>query len=434
MGKSKRKRKWSRNRKVAAVIVGICVVAVAAWIVLMVSIFREDKPENKKQKQKADKGPWFVSEEYYTDSLGRTNRVFRCEYDSLGRLSRVIYDDERKGTYSYSYFYDEGMPITRVSYTTKKGTETTEYLPDGKKRIRVWDESSGNYTHTEVTQYDEKERPVCLTVEHGSSSTPYSKSETRYSYDVYGNITLQETQETVGDRTGEWIVQKNSIVDEAGRVTECNELVEGGQKNRRIMKVNYYDWGREEDTFISSIVKTDYADYTSTYSINKKYDTLGRVTQEAYSKSEFGETVHTKVYYEYAETDRGTYIKKNVVGKPDPYMRIEENTTLEQVFDNDGHVLLQRETVDEILEYSYVPEFDKNGRIVKTAEQYFGITPVDTVFNYDINGNLVSKENENEKYSYTYSKILISDAQARSKAEFYSYFPEELPGILYWKD
>ncbi|MBO4696050.1 MAG: hypothetical protein J5643_02070 [Lachnospiraceae bacterium] len=423
------KNKFGRKQKIATAIAGICVAVIAAWIVLMVSIFREEKPgkgkpeAGKKASAETDRGPWFLTEEFRTDSAGRESLVFRCEYDEKGRLLYVIYSDAKKGTYEYSYYYDEGIPITRVTQTADEEIITKEFLPDGRIRFQVKNESCDTYFHVEATQYDEQERPLSLTVQHESASTPYTETVTLYSYDAYGHVVLEEKRENVGGTAGESVIVKNNECNAEGCVIRSYDSPQDGGKKELTLYVTYFNEGREEKIY----AKGGYsADHTGV----REYDKDGRIIKEEYSQGSF---VKSRISYEYEETERGILVTKSVYQAYENDPKNGETTISECEYDKDGRIISEKKTVFGVLEYSYAPEFDENGRVVKVSEIYLGITPVETEYLYDDNGNLTERKNDREKYTYTYVKIDVPKAQAAENAEFYAYFPEDLPGIFYWK-
>lgn len=422
--KKRFKKNLGKKQRIATIIAAVCLFVIVAWVVLLVSIFKEDKPEEEKKtsSSKAAKGAWHLTEEYRTDSRGVKSRVFRCEYDEKGRLSSVIYDDEKKGTYGYSYYYDEGIPITRVDYVTRKESITKEYLPDGKVRLQIKHDSSDSYSHTEVTQYDDQERPLSLTVEHESPASPYSETGTYYVYDDYGHIVSEETQETIGDKSGERILKKVSDCNADGLVTKCYEVDSNGQRGKVLLEVDYLSGGWKEQASVKS-------SFYGIQRVSREYELSGRIISEVYTDS--GAVNVTRNYYDYSSTDRGILIKKKSYQSSEATIG-EEESTLEKEFDDNGRLLYEQETALGKLQYSYSVEFDKKGRIANTTEAYLGITPVKTEFAYDAYGNLISRDNGREMYSYSYERSGVSSSQDAENAEFYSYFPEDLPGIFYW--
>lgn len=451
-----------QRKKAIGLIVGICAVALVAWIVLMVTVFR-DKEEEKKpfvtptpyQLPEVPEGSvlvWRLLEVYDVPEKGAGYYSYRYTYDDKGRcISALRYDEPDHVEMEFMLSYDETTGRTTVtrlesSYGTP-GVFSTKYVTvyDAQGRAVSKEHSeleNGVYVPSSKDEidFDDQGRPTArrvydsfytgqliLCMERTYDPLGYVLSEydryrgkiDNYTRDPYGHVIEHWTEWPTEEPSRGRIVDGESELDDEGRVVLRREpwWVEGA-----------------DGEYVEA-----YLEYRYTYSDdgtwrNEWYSEDGRL-REVQEFDVYGNITLEKEFYE-----DGTVSGWESVYQPRFNGRVLQSSkykedgsfeyTYRSEYDDFGNRVRTYTLEDGKWELLYEDSYDAEGRRTGIQRAYHSVD-----YRYDEYGNCVEtvyhmKDGGDSVEYYTYVPFVITKEQAEqpdsfSLPELYLY-----PGLL----
>ena len=372
------------SRKYKWLLLGLCLVAVAAWIVLVSGIARKNPKKTATDETKVTQNVtqngtpgamqpvttedgmvtvWLLERVYLSYDRSKTELQKSFRYDGNGRL--VSGSDSTMGEVTYEYD-DENHLIKAISERQSWGEATrneTVYRSNGlitaSSDYVIQDNGEEVLVYEEI--HDEAGRTVSV-IYCDNDGTLFEGRKNQY--DKNGLTTLMMLYSL--DK-GDWIVTEEGQCDDEGRVTK-QYFVEGeGDSAVKTLHAEYIynDDGSREEIF-----------YQNGKSITRKTDANGRTI---YAESIAGPLIENDYScYDYTETEDGlTVVEKFYSGGTYQY-------TLTTRYNSDGNIIFEKRTNSDgtevlICEWTY----DENGSLIKYDD---GVT---TKIDFDDYGNRI---------------------------------------------
>ena len=402
------------------VILGLGIsVLVLLSVLLIILIFTDRDKKKKKDDTQGDEAsveiPKFLLSEITRLRKGRdtTEETLHFEYDEFGRCTTITYktteEEDYQLTYHFSYWYEDGEPYTSAYYDSSRS---------GDYRV-TWTYDSGGTLRKEETAVVNGDNPgektVLETVLYNDRGDELQRIEYNYSgiilsadertYDAYGHTIrwvkkkYQNGEETV-------LVLLEGECDEKGRVVRYYDVDEGFLRT----EIAYYDDGsRYEEDYArdGGKISEGYYDSEGRKLKNYMYDAgeLSRTIEYEYHDTEYG----------YMKTETVTYCSEGIVRKFDTEYDLKDKILYQKDYTNGSEEYVVR---------------DDAGRIISEERRTATgrITKVQT-YEYDGEGNLISKKDDNTKSTYKYAPVSLTAEQAKEREKF--YFDEEICRGLY---
>ena len=341
-----------------------------------------------------ENGEYYYSEEIGYDSEGEVRYVSKYDSDNI-MLEYLVYENgEVTHTEKYEYVFDEnGETLSRkafvngVLYTEWAYKYVSYQYASPKTQIHEYTHYSfdgGKY----IDVYDEYGR-IVLTKDVDSEGNTVSETETEYTIDNLGRVTLEKEIEN-GVLSREYAYEYEGDSDDWEKRTETRYYDDGG-KEITVYNDNYDEISRIEYDSVGEVVRNETYEYEYDESgnvINEKTFEGGELVEEVkYTYDEDGNLTYEERYEHGALAETWTYLPY-----PQGGTYVSNNTTyyshggkLVVNYDENGHITLD-------------VEYDADGNYVYYYK-YVNVKNDDgteTNYTYDENDKLLYESLRNE--------------------------------------
>lgn len=407
----------TKHKKLIFAICGISALALISWIVLLCFVFRRPtKVTNQGEKPEEiidENAVWVLTSEDHGNW-----KYDDFEYDRQGRLIHVSdYKEPGKSAYSFDleYFYDDGIPVTKVIRTDNEFgyRDEYEYYPSGRIRKHTAYYKESNSPHYTDIYADTRIRCSLKSVNYANDGSVIQ--EYRFEPDPNGYVISCEKIDYT-EKTPEWTLIKKSELDAKGRVVKLYAYEK--EKWWLDKEMEYFDdGGMSLRVYNNGYLKAE-----------TRLDAEGRTVESTDYDYWSADVVYWRTVYEYTKTEQG-YRKKEITechreSGVSTYVMFEEYTADDRLISSEEYD--SKGNLTKCGRYVY----DEDGKPLKDIQSKDGVTFYEWVYNYDRYGNLISEGRPGETaHTYEYKPIHLSEEQIAENAKFYLALPYEMEQI-----